>query len=200
MSKSISEVTAELENFVGNINRDLQISTSSKLFDPSPFQKAATALSGLAFISGGPFSGFTSRTLEHERLVAEIAIIANVPVDEVKDFYQTHSYSLEFIRAAIQAGAKLDEEDIKKRMEEQVKYSFGWSSFPTPIEMALTRLEEQHTFIVTFPNGDRREVKATYMEIDGGTLYFEDENRETILAFGLGHWVWSERVEDDTQP
>lgn len=161
-------------------------------FDPSPFQKVAAALSGLSFIPGGPFSGFTSSTLECERLIAEIAVIANIPAEEVKDFYQTHSCSLGFIKAALLAGAKLDEEEIKQTMEER-------NIFGERLRIGIVSLpkEQEYTFIVILPNNERREVKAAYMEVDGSTLYFENDDHETILAFGPGHWIWAERVEDD---
>ena len=62
----------------------------------------------------------------------------------------------------------------------------------------ISSLEKpEHAFIVILPNSERREVKAAYMEVDGGSLYFNDEDRETILAFGPGHWVWAERVQSN---
>lgn len=54
-----------------------------------------------------------------------------------------------------------------------------------------------HTFLITLPDNYRREVKAAYMEVDAGSLYFEDDDHDTILAFGPGHWVWAERIKEE---
>lgn len=91
-------------------------------------------------------------------------------------------------------------------MEEKERYNpfglpEGWVTVPGHIasigEGWSDTAKEQHTFLVTLPDNDRREVKAAYMEVDGGSLYFEDDSQETILAFGPGHWVWAERVEGE---
>lgn len=198
-------VIDQMKTFVGNINQDLQISTPGKLFNTSPFQKAASALSGfasVAFIS--PFSQTIANAAGHERSLVEVAAMANVTPLELVEFYQSTPYSLEFIKAAVQAGAKLDEEDIKRTMEERVKYaSFGEGLMAGITSGQSKRLLEDiigrqdYTFTVILPNSDRREVKAAYMEVDGATLYFEDEDHDTILAFGPGHWVWAERVKEE---
>lgn len=169
-------------------------------FGLSPFEKAASIMSGFAAGLGSPFSGIIADAVEQERLLTEIAAIANVTTDEVKDFYQTHPYSLEYIKAAIRVGAKLNEEDIKRTMEEKGRYLTSWDGFDFREGVTATSTPETgaYAFIVTLPNNDRREIKAAYMEVDGATLYFEDEDHETILAFGAGHWVWAERVEETT--
>lgn len=164
-------------------------------FGPSPLQKAATALSGFTAIFGNPFSELIARTIEQDRLLAETAALANITTAELTDFYQTHPYSLEFIKAAIQAGAKLDEEDIKRTMEEKSIYHPFDSMGKWVAENYTPSASDQHTFIVILPNSDRREVKAAYMKVDGGTLIFEDDDHDTILAYGPGHWVWAERAE-----
>jgi len=199
MTKSIDEITAEVNSFVGKLNQDLQISTPSKLFDPSPFKKVTLAMSGLTAELRSPFSGIIANAIthaaEHERSLAEVAALANLTMAEVVDFYQTHPYSLETIKAALQAGAKLNEEDIKRVMEP--KYIPMGPVTKDSFKLGIFSTAETYTFTVTLPNSDRREIKAAYMEVDGGCLYFEDDNRETILAFGPGHWVWAERKEED---
>lgn len=169
-----------------------------------PLTRAASVMSGVvtSFTNSFPsFSQLVADSREYERSLIEIAAIANITPTELVEFYQTHPYSLETIKAAIQAGAKLDEEDIKRTMESRVGYTAdGWPGKNDPALTSVTVLGEQdHTFIVTLPNNDRREVKAAYMEVDGGILYFEDDNRETILAYGPGHWVWAERAKEEQE-
>jgi len=174
-----------LKNFVDQINQDLQISTPAKLFDPSPFEKVASALSGITagFVNPFPFSELHKNAIRREQFVAEIATLANVSVHEAIDFCDSSGYTFEFIKEALQAGAKLDEEDIKRTMEERIGY--------------FTKLEPPHTFIITTPTNDRITVKAADCSFDGGCLYLLDDFDKTIYAVAAGHWVKVERVEED---
>lgn len=172
---------------------------------PSPLARAASVLSGIAAGFVNPFptsSQLIADSREYERSLIEIAAMADVTPTEIAEFHQSTPYSLEFIKAAIQAGARLDEEDIKRTMTIRDWDTYDPISFSERIKAVERSLRQDHTFTftVTFPNGDRREVKAAYMDVDGGTLYFEDEDHDTILAYGPGHWVWAERKEDTQTP
>jgi len=90
---------------------------------PTPFQKAAIVMSGITAGLVNPFSGMIAEAIEEERLVNEIAALANVTPVQLAEFCQSRNYSLEFIKAAIQAGAKLDEESVKRTMEESLQSS-----------------------------------------------------------------------------
>jgi hypothetical protein len=178
-------------------------------FGPSPFNKIAPVISGLGLAAFGGFiypsdllairRAQLKTAIWREQLVAEIAGVAGVTIAEAVVFCASSEYSLELIKTALQEGAKLDEEDIKRTMEQRAwKPLSNNMVFPDiDFNQATVPAREQHTFIVTLPDGDRRTVKAAYMEVDGGSLYFNDEDQETILAFGPGHWIWAERIEED---
>lgn len=112
--------------------------------------------------------------------------------------------------AEMRAFVNLINEDMERTMEERVSYTGlagEWITIPPNWDNVIHAAtaggqvvaEQQHTFLVILPGNDRRHIQAAYMEANGGSLYFEDDNRETILAFGPGHWVWAERVEDGGQ-
>ena len=62
------------------------------------------------------FESLITGAIEHNQQLEEIALIAKLTTDEVREFYQVHSYDLEFIKIAMQAGAELNEESIKQTM------------------------------------------------------------------------------------
>lgn len=200
MTKSIDEVTREINSFVDQINQGLQISTPSKLLQDIMKGQSLSVAMGLFPLP--TFSQLIANAAEQEQLIAEIAALANVTPNEIKEFSGVHSFGLELIKHAIQAGAKLDEEDIRKTMEERAGYkAFSWhhvGSDATNEIIAKSAFEQQYTFIVTTPTNDRITIKAAYCEVDGDTLYFEDDNRETIYALAVGHWVRVERVEEES--
>ena len=177
MAKSIKEVTVEINNFVNQINQDLQIS-SSVIFDSIAAQFPEIEYD-----------------IERQQLLTEIAVMVNLTTDEVQENIQSFPYSLETIKVAIQAGARLDKENIGQIMDERIVSNFD----PMPHWRSLEEIvgKSNSTFVINLSNSDRREVKAAYMSVDGGSLFFEDDNHKTILAFGLGHWVWAERVESN---
>jgi hypothetical protein len=136
-----------------------------------------------------------------------------------KDFQGVAGQWLVLVNTALLVMTEKDLEPV----EERAKYGFvnaghGYSSgervvhwqpnsWPTPDELENFSVAtvgqipetEQYVFLVILPDNNRRHIQAAYMEVDGGSLYFGDDNRETILAFGPGHWVWAERVEDESQ-
>lgn len=174
--------------------------TDQDTFGPSPFDKVAknlgSVISGLGFAAIGlPSDLFYENVIRRERLVAEIAAAANVSIHEVLGFYDSSGYSLEFIKAAIQAGARLDKEDIKRTMEERTVYQFDkvprhWRGFEE-IGKSLS------TFVITTPTNDRIKVEAVDCCLDSGCLIFEDGEGTTVLAIAAGHWVSVRQVKDD---
>lgn len=201
--------------------------SNENYFDLPLIKRVGVTLSGFpAIFAGGPFSGLIENAVERDRLIATIVAIANTTPGEVEDFYKSHNFSLEFIEQAVRLGAKLDEEDIKRTMEERATYSINPDEFrpvyaskseglaiwqprewPTLSELETSsaatvgRAEpttELYTFIVTTPDGDRTPpIKAADCVIDQGALCFEDEDDITIMIFAPGHWVKVERVEED---
>lgn len=165
----------ETRAIVEKINKDLGLS-SPKLIYSSFAGAHSLAIAGFK----SPFAGFMQAAIE---------------VNE-----QEERKAMEERRGSLDEQAWKDARD--KIMEERTGYTVGqrtedfWGR-EISIGYASTPTEQMNTFIVILPNGDRREVKAAYMEVDGGSLYFEDDNRETILAFAPGHWVWAERVEEE---
>lgn len=80
----IEQVARKMHNFVDQINQDLQISTPSKLFGPSTFNRI---ISGAALgLVPYPFSQTIANAIEYERQITEIAVMANLPPSEVSDF------------------------------------------------------------------------------------------------------------------
>lgn len=189
---------------IDQFNRDMDALIEKGIKD---FEAFGTKLPDLGKIFSGatlpvltyPFDTrfLIAEAQEQERLVCEIAALAKVSWKEVNEFYQEHPYSLEFIKAAVMAAAMLDVEDLKKTMEEQIKYATFVDRFAAGI--VTHSLKDEYTFTVILPNSDRREVKAACMEVDDGCLYFEDDDNYTILAFAPGHWVWAERLEEETE-
>ena len=178
-------------------------------FDLPLLDRVGVALSGFpAVFAGGPFSGLIKNAAERERLIVTIAAIINTTPDEVIDFYSSHHFSLEFIEQAVRLGAKLDEEDIKRTMEERIDYgTLTRGNVSKQVdELVIKRfdptpwtLEEgkEYAFVVTTPDGDRTPpIKAADCYINEGALFFDDENDVTIMIFAPGHWVKVERVEE----
>lgn len=185
MTKTIKQLSEEIDRIIENINLDLQISTSSKIF-----QKAA---SGFSNVSIPGLTSMINESIEQNKLVEEIAAITRKTVEEVIEIYQSHPYSLQTIKSMAMMGNKLNERN--KDMEELISYNYKLDNVNFG-EIILPTIEQQ-TFIIILPNNDRREVKASYMKVDGATLLFEDDNQRTILVYAPGSWLWAERQDEN---
>lgn len=64
---------------------------------------------------------------EYEKAIIEICAITGKSADEVKEFYQSHNYSLEHIKEACSLGAELTENGLK--------YNSIWAGFVTGIQV-----------------------------------------------------------------
>ncbi len=78
--------------------------------------KAAIIASGANLSFGPQVQALIAGAIEHTQLLEEIACLTKLTSDEVKEFYEAHFYSLEYIKMAIQAGAELKKEDIERTM------------------------------------------------------------------------------------
>lgn len=110
MSKSIKELTAEINMFVDNINTDLKISSPSKLLSNIPLSNISKSLMGFSSISIPGLTNLVTEAIEQQKLLEQVAHLTNKTTDEIKEFCATHSYSLEMVRDMVQAGATLNKE------------------------------------------------------------------------------------------
>lgn len=193
MTKSTEEIKAKIEVLMSKIHEDLQLSVPSKLFDNISLPKMAAGLMGFPTVEFPGLTSMINESIEQNKLVEEIAAITRKTVEEVIEIYQSHPYSLQTIKSMAMMGNKLNERN--KDMEELISYNYKLDNVNFG-EIILPTIEQQ-TFIIILPNNDRREVKASYMEVDGATLLFEDDNQRTILVYAPGSWLWAERQDEN---
>lgn len=135
--------------------------------------------------------------IQQEELATEIAVAAGVTLAEAVIFCVSSEYSLEFIKAAVLAGARLSEEDIKQTMEERTWKPLSEDRTFGGINLGGALPQKQYTFIITTITNDRIRVRAVDCCLDEGCLIFEDGEGITVMAIAAGHWVKAEKIEDD---
>lgn len=103
MTRSIDEITAEINSFVDKINQDLQLPPSSKLFSNTLPLGMATALISYP----NDLTNLVNGAIEQNRLLDEIALITGKTTDEIMEFCQSHPCSLEDVKYMAMMGNKL---------------------------------------------------------------------------------------------
>jgi hypothetical protein len=78
-------------------------------------------IKGPSVFTGESFSRLINATAEMDRIVNEIAIVAKVSPDEVYEFYQSHQYSLEFIKQGVLLCGTLDKDAMENAIVEMIK-------------------------------------------------------------------------------
>lgn len=70
------------------------------------------------------WTGFQSTAVQiqvdYEKQINEICVITDNAPEKVKEFYENHSYSLEYIKDAVLAGAQLNEDSMKEALFERL--------------------------------------------------------------------------------